>query len=189
MKRSDVIRAVMKRLPEGAVTVSCNGLISRDTFAADDRERNFYMIGSMGLAASIGLGAALCRRDLPVVVLDGDGNALMGLGNLASAGAARPSNFYHLILDSLTYESTGGQSTISPLIAIEAMAKAAGYARAERVEDGAMLEDALTRFFSGPGPACLLVVTRTPDTAKSPRISHDPPAIARRVRTSLMQSR
>jgi len=60
------------------LVIACNGMIGREVFTADDREGTFYMIGSMGLASSIGLGVALCRADRRVLVIDGDGNVLMG---------------------------------------------------------------------------------------------------------------
>ena len=39
--------------------ISANGFISRDLFNVCDKKNNFYMIGSMGLASSIGLGVAI----------------------------------------------------------------------------------------------------------------------------------
>ena len=48
-------------LLKGQLVVCANGLISRETFTIRDRAKNFYMIGSMGLASSIGLGVALSK--------------------------------------------------------------------------------------------------------------------------------
>src|SRR5262249_58983528 len=99
----------------------------RAAFGAGDSERSFYMIGSMGLASSIGLGIALARPDLRVVVLDGDGNVLMNLGTLATIAAAAPPNLLHVCFDNSMHASTGGQATISDRVALDAMARAAGY--------------------------------------------------------------
>ena len=42
--------------------ISANGFISRDLFAISDTKPIFYMIGSMGLASSIGLGIKVDQR-------------------------------------------------------------------------------------------------------------------------------
>ena len=72
--------------------VCANGFISRDTFNAEDRPRNFYMLGSMGQASSIGLGFAIARPEKKVVVFDGDGNLLMNLGILTMISKIKPKN-------------------------------------------------------------------------------------------------
>ncbi|MEO2168530.1 MAG: thiamine pyrophosphate-dependent enzyme, partial [bacterium] len=85
MKRLTTQEALALVMPyiTGHVTVCANGFISRAACAADDKEASFYMIGSMGLAAPIGLGIALAQPERRVAVLDGDGNVLMNLGELA----------------------------------------------------------------------------------------------------------
>ena len=77
----------------------------------DDRDNQFYMIGSMGCASSLGLGLALSQPDRRVYVLDGDGALLMRMGTLATIGYQRPENLVHILLDNHCHESTGGQST------------------------------------------------------------------------------
>ena len=95
--------------------VHANGYICRESFAVKDRPENFYMIGSMGLASSIGLGVALARPARPTVVFDGDGNLLMSLGILPMVGGGpvmgrgRPANLSHVVFDNGVYGSTGGQ--------------------------------------------------------------------------------
>ena len=64
--------------------VSANGFMSRDLFEMNDKKSNFYMIGSMGLASSIGLGIALKNPRKKIFVFDGDGNILMNMGSLAT---------------------------------------------------------------------------------------------------------
>ena len=66
----------------------------------------------MGCAGAMGLGVAL-NIGRPVVVLDGDGAALMKLGALATIGAQGPENLIHLVLDNGVHDSTGGQATVS----------------------------------------------------------------------------
>ena len=86
MKGIDVYRELVPLLKDEP-TVCANGYISRELFNVKDREENFYMIGSMGLASSIGLGVALARPDKKTLIFDGDGNVLMAMGTLAMIAA------------------------------------------------------------------------------------------------------
>ena len=58
MNRKDAMETILKSFKNSPI-VSANGFISRDLFNVQDKKSNFYMIGSMGLASSIGLGLAL----------------------------------------------------------------------------------------------------------------------------------
>ncbi|MDQ3666291.1 MAG: thiamine pyrophosphate-dependent enzyme [Acidobacteriota bacterium] len=87
-------------------------MISRELYVVRDRAENFYMCGSMGCALPIGIGVAM-NTDRKVIVLDGDGAALMSLGSLAVAKFLKLPNLAHYILDNATYASTGSQSTCS----------------------------------------------------------------------------
>ncbi|MFH1022821.1 MAG: thiamine pyrophosphate-dependent enzyme [Planctomycetota bacterium] len=188
--RESAIRAVLEAAPD-ALVVSANGFISRETFSAGDRPENFYMIGSMGLAGSIGLGLALARPDRRVVVLDGDGNCLMNFGSFATAGDAAPKNFFQVILDNGAYDSTGGQRTSAGNVDFAAVAKACGFAWVKHVDgaganDRSPLQDSIREMFAAGGPA-LLHVKLSPGTGRteSKRIPYPPEEIAKRVRMAL----
>jgi len=169
-----------------AVRVHANGFLSRAAFGAGDTDRSFYMIGSMGLASSIGLGIALARPDLRVVVLDGDGNVLMNLGTLATIAAAAPSNLLHLCFDNGAHASTGGQPTVSDRVRLEELARAAGYRWAGRVESGEALAELLPEFLAREGPAFLLVrIVLGPPGPPGPRIPWTPPQMTVRLRSAL----
>ena len=99
--------------------ISANGFISRDLFNVNDKESNFYMIGSMGLASSIALGVAMKNTKKLIFVFDGDGNILMNLGSLVTIGSIKPKNLVHIIFDNGSHESTGGQPTNSKLVKIK----------------------------------------------------------------------
>jgi thiamine pyrophosphate-dependent acetolactate synthase large subunit-like protein len=60
------------------------GSTTYDAGAAGDRPENFYLWGAMGGAAMIGLGVALAQPERRVLVLTGDGEALMGMGALST---------------------------------------------------------------------------------------------------------
>src|SRR6202165_3524275 len=101
-----------------------------------DRPANFYMWNSMGMASSIGLGLALARPDLRVIVLDGDGSILMNLGSLATERSSRADNLVHVVWDNGGWEITGGQPAGSPFgVDLEAVARGCGFARAATVTD------------------------------------------------------
>ena len=93
MIRKEAIRLISKKIV-GDVIVSANGYISRDLFEVNDKPTNFYMIGSMGLASSIGLGLALQNPKKMIHVFDGDGNILMNLGSLTTISNWRTTHFY-----------------------------------------------------------------------------------------------
>ena len=98
MNRKDAIKIISKKINHNPI-ISSNGFISRDLFEVYDKPSNFYMIGSMGLASSIGLGVALKNPKKRVFVFDGDGNILMNLGSLTTIGILKPRNLIHIILE------------------------------------------------------------------------------------------
>lgn len=109
------------------VLIASTGFAGRELYAIADRPNQLYMVGSMGCASSLGLGLSIARPDKQVVVIDGDGAALMRMGNFATVGAYAAANFCHLLLDNQVHESTGGQATVSSVIDFPAIARACGY--------------------------------------------------------------
>ena len=85
------------------------------------------MIGSMGLASSIGLGVALKNAKKKIFVFDGDGNILMNLGSLITIGTTKPKNLVHIVFDNSSHESTGGQPTATNKIQLGKIAKSVNY--------------------------------------------------------------
>ena len=126
MIRKEAISIVVKKIGNQHI-ISANGFISRDLFEVCDRNSNFYMIGSMGLSSSIGLGLALKNPKKRFFIFDGDGNLLMNLGSLVTIGALKPKNLIHVVFDNSSHESTGGQPTISKKIQIDTLAKTLKY--------------------------------------------------------------
>ena len=181
----DALAILARHLGDEACVCS-NGFMSRAAFGARDTDACFYMIGSMGLASSIGLGVALARPDRRVVVLDGDGNVLMNLGTLATVAARAPRNFLHVCFDNGAHASTGAQPTITDRVRLEAVARAAGYRWAGRVETPDELAETAGPFLQGEGPAFLLVRTALgPPGPPGPRIPFTPVEMTARVRRAL----
>ena len=176
--RARAIAAVLELLTDQPVIV-CNGFPSREAFKIADRPTHFYMIGSMGLAPAIGLGVALAKPEKKVVILDGDGNVLMGMGTLATVGALKPKNFIHVVFDNEVYGSTGNQPTISRLVRLEHMAKAAGYVHVERVIEREDLVYEFKEMLKKDGPSFLLVKV-TEQAEDVDRVMLEPPELTQR---------
>jgi thiamine pyrophosphate-dependent acetolactate synthase large subunit-like protein len=134
----------MERLAATRVAVELAGSspivggVGNSTFdlVACDRPNNFYMWNSMGMASSIGLGLALARPELRVVVLDGDGSILMNLGSLATECGCGVTNLVHVIWDNGGWEITGAQPAGSPFgVDLEVVARGCGFGRTATVRD------------------------------------------------------
>ncbi|MBI3403102.1 MAG: hypothetical protein HY048_16950 [Acidobacteria bacterium] len=157
-------------------------MIGRELYAHADTPSRFYMIGSMGLASSIGLGLAIVQPARTVVVFDGDGNVLMNMGTLGSVAAAAPANFYHIVFDNAAHGSTGDQRTISDRVPLDAVARAAGYRSVVRVRDEHALAGALQSWFSTRGPAMLVVDVERGNQPGIGRVDPSPTELTARFR-------
>jgi len=109
MIRSEVLKSLIPVISDQLVV--CNiGLPSQELHQLDDQPSNFYMLGTMGLASSIGLGLALAQPR-PVIAIDGDGSILTNFGTLPTIANNVADNFILLIIDNGSYGSTGDQPT------------------------------------------------------------------------------
>lgn len=117
-------RTIIDITPNAAI-VSNLGVASYVLAGVEDRPRNFYEWGSMGVTTPVGLGVAQSVDD-PVTVLEGDGSLLMSLGTLATVGRYRPPNLTIVVFDNRTYATTGGQSTHSETVDFVAAAESTG---------------------------------------------------------------
>jgi thiamine pyrophosphate-dependent acetolactate synthase large subunit-like protein len=137
-------RAVVSSLladREGAIAVGGLGASTYDIAAAGDHDRNFYLWGAMGGAVMIGLGLALAQPKLPVVVITGDGEMLMGMGSLATVGLQKPGNLSIVVLDNECYGETGGQMSHTASTAnLVGVAQACGIADARTLDTMAEIE-------------------------------------------------
>lgn len=111
------------------------GKTGRELYEIEDCENNLYLVGSMGCIGSLGLGLALAKPDKDVVVLDGDGSLLMKMGCMAVNGFYNPDNLLHILLDNFSYESTGGQFTVSSSTDFVRIAASCGYVNALHIHN------------------------------------------------------
>ncbi len=182
MIRKEAVKIIAEYVKKSPI-VSANGFMSRDLFETNDKESNFYMIGSMGLASSIGLGIALKNPKKRIYVFDGDGNILMNLGSLVTIGSLKPSNLIHIVFDNNSHESTGGQPTNSSKINLEEIAKNANY-KIFVIKSKSKLITILKTIRNLQGPLFIIVKIST-SKEKSIRVSLEPKDIRDRIIKSL----
>ena len=180
--RYTAIQSILHRVNPEDLVLSTTGMISREVFVTNDRPGNFYMIGSMGLLSSFGLGLALQFPEKKVYILEGDGSALMSLGSLPLIATESPKNLFHVILDNEAYESTGSQPSISSKVDLDEIAKSSGYPDVTRAEDLESLEGALSSWGTNPGPHLILVKAGIAPVEGIPRIPHPPTEIRDRFK-------
>lgn len=126
MLRVDALEAIHPRLEE-CVVVTIMGAVAAELQSLGHRPGFFYLQHAMGLASSMGLGIALSRPELRVVVLDGDGSVLMNLGGLTTLARYAPPNLTHVVFDNESLLSVGGFPTATATGSdLAGMAAAAG---------------------------------------------------------------
>lgn len=125
MIRAEILKDIAPVIRDHLVV--CNiGLPSQELHLTDDQPTNFYMLGTMGLSSSIGLGLALAQQK-KVIAIDGDGSVLTNLGTLPTIANNVADNFILLIIDNGSYGSTGDQPTYAgKKTSLAAVAKACG---------------------------------------------------------------
>lgn len=185
MQRRSVVSALLAERGD-AIVVGGLGASTYDIAAAGDHDRNFYLWGAMGGAVMIGLGVALAQPDVPVVVITGDGELLMGMGSLATVGLQKPGNLTIIALDNECYGETGGQAShTAGTVDFVGVAKSCGIADARSLATMAEVEAfaaSLRDVSSGPRLATVKI-----DPANLERVlaNRDGTFLVARIRQSL----
>lgn len=172
LSRIEAIKIVKEELQKSGFNfISTNGFISRESYEVAPTD-DFYMMGSMGHALPLGLGAAK-YSDKKIAVLDGDGAVLMHLGAMASIAAERPKNLLHVVFDNEAYGSTGGQATLSGQVKLDEIATVCGYKNVYRAVDATGLDAAVKSAAAAEGPSFLLVKVRPGNAKGIKRVSDE----------------
>jgi phosphonopyruvate decarboxylase len=183
--RQDILQVIQTISQSNDILLATTGYSGRELYALEDRDNQFYMVGSMGCVSSIGLGIALVKPRQRVIVIDGDGAILMRLGALATIGYERPANLRHILLDNQCHESTGGQSTVSHSIDFCTIAAACGY---EKIAAATTPQEVQTFIESASDKLSFLHVKIKPGIPdKLPRPKITPPEVANRLRQFLQK--
>jgi phosphonopyruvate decarboxylase len=138
------------------------------------------MVGSMGCVSSFGLGIALAQPHRRVIVIDGDGAALMRLGAITTIGYERPANLCHILLDNQRHESTGGQSTVSHSVDFSVIAAACGYEKVGIATTPQQVTDWITTIPNLLSFLHIKIKPGTPDKLPRPKVT--PVQVAHRLR-------
>ena len=183
MRRYEAMEEAVKSLDHELI-ISNIGRPSDELHSIRDRPENFYMLGSMGLASSIGLGIALSSRRR-VIVFDGDGSILMNMGSLATISYHAPSNLRLVIFDNASYGSTGDQDTIASKIPLEKIVEGCGL-ETRVIEERQDISWAMEWLISGEVPK-VLVIKVEKGSEKVPNVPLDHKFIRDRFMESLRQ--
>lgn len=162
--------ATLLRDPADLLIITGLGSATYDAGSAGDRPLNFYLWGAMGGAAMIGLGLALAQPARRVLVLTGDGEALMGLGALATIAAVAPPNLAIAVLDNGRFGETGAQPSHTALgTNLAAAAAACGWRATATITAEDELATLRSRLRTEPLFAVIKVAAIEPERFLPPR--------------------
>jgi thiamine pyrophosphate-dependent acetolactate synthase large subunit-like protein len=135
-----------------------------DIAACGDHPLNFYIWSAMGSALMVGLGLALARQDCRVAVITGDGEALMGVGSLATIGVQQPRNLSIVVLDNAHYGATGMQPSHTKAgVDLVTVAKGCRFQTMLEVSEPQRAADVRDLLLAGKGPIFILARIRSDD--------------------------
>jgi thiamine pyrophosphate-dependent acetolactate synthase large subunit-like protein len=153
-------------------------------YSLKDRKLNFYILGSMGLVSSVGLGLAMnCSNK--VFIIDGDGSLLMDLGIMPMIGASKCKNLIHVVLDNNAYCSTGNQRTYSNKVDLATLAKISGYSKVVKINSAKSWGNFLNKIYLFKGPVFCLIRIERNSVEDLPRVAIKPEDMTRRFRRYL----
>jgi thiamine pyrophosphate-dependent acetolactate synthase large subunit-like protein len=188
MNRSDLTRRLVAQLHRQEAVIGGVGYNNFDLWAAGQRPENFYMLGSMGLAAPIAMGVAMAQPDRMVFALEGDGSLLMQLGALGSIAASRLKNLCVVVWDNGVYAITGKQPTLTgSAVDLVAVARGCGLVKSAWAADEADFEARVGKALDGNGP--WLIAARIDDQKAAGTTDRDPTRIRQRFMDALAAPR
>ena len=188
LTRTEALALILETLHGDEAIVATTGKTGRELFTVVDRPNHLYVVGGMGTASAIGFGVAHSLPKQPVVVIDGDGAALMKMGSLATIGFHQPENFLQIVLDNEAHDSTGGQQTASPVVRFAQVAAAANYRCAFAVDHREDLRNALRDLRHRAGPSLLHVKIRAGSPEKLGRPTVRPHEVKERFSAFLAEN-
>lgn len=181
MRRIDAMKHILEAFPDQPIIANC-GATSRELASIERSDRHLYLLDSMGMASSVGLGLALALAETSVkrvVVLEGDGAFLMNFNSLASIAYHRPNKLLLAVLDNAAYASTGGQPTYTTRLDLAALAKAA-HLKTFVAKTEEELQVCLQELMAVNEPIFLHVKIEPGNAPNIPLLLEDPAVIAHR---------
>ncbi len=145
--RKEALEIINKVADKNTIVLATTGKTGRELYEIEDKNNNFYMVGSMGCLSSLSLGISL-NSQKKVIAIDGDAALLMRMGNIATNGFYKPANMCHILLDNNAHDSTGGQKTVSNNINFVSLFKSIGYKKTITCENLHEFEMALLEWLN-----------------------------------------
>nr|MDO8100411.1 sulfopyruvate decarboxylase subunit alpha [Candidatus Njordarchaeota archaeon] len=170
LTRLEVLEAAAPHL-EGKLVICNLGVPCKELYSVKHQKSNFYMLGSMGLASSIGLGVSMFTSR-SIVVIDGDGSLLTNLGTLSTIAVTKPRNLTILAIDNGVHGSTGNQPTATSLcVDLELTARGLGIDKTYRATSRKEISSVLRGLGDGPN---FVHVLAKPGNASVPELPLTP---------------
>ena len=182
--RYEVLKLIVKNIKRDIGIVATTGKTGRELFTINDSKQFFYQVGSMGCASAIGLGIALNNKK-KIIVIDGDGAALMKMGNFTTIGANQPLNLIHILLDNNVHDSTGQQLTNASTVDFTSVAISCGYKISYLVNNLNGFERSLKESLKKKGPIFINVKIKPGSINNLGRPTVSPNKVARRFQNFL----
>ena len=182
--RYEVLKLIVKNIKRNIGIVTTTGKTGRELFTINDSKQFFYQVGSMGCASAIGLGIALNNKK-KIIVIDGDGAALMKMGNFTTIGANQPLNLIHILLDNNVHDSTGQQLTNASTVDFTSVAISCGYKISYLVNNLNGFERSLKESLKKKGPIFINVKIKPGSINNLGRPTVSPNKVARRFQNFL----
>ena len=184
MNRADLTRRLVAKLKSEEAVVGGIGHTNSDLSLCGQRPQNFYMLGSMGLAAPIAMGVALAQPERKVFALEGDGSILMQLGAFGTIAGAQCKNLAIVVWDNGVYQITGSQKTLTSTgTDLVAVAQAAGLAQSAWAADEEHFDALVDSALAGDGP--WFIAVRTDNEKPAGNTERDPAKIRLRFMQGL----
>lgn len=166
LDRRPLVKALLEDRGD-LLVVTGLGSPTYDVAAAGENPLNFYLWAGMGCAAMIGLGLALAKPERRVAVITGDGEALMGLGSLATIGVKQPGNLSIVVLDNQHYGETGMQASHTHAgIDLVGIAKASRFAQALTITQMSEMTNVRKLIHKEQGPHLIRALIKNEDVPR-----------------------
>jgi len=171
MRTEECLRILAQHRTDEAIIATMTSAMLWPTLSDHPRDL-IYIPSAMSAAPPIGLGLALARPGLRVVVLNGDGSMLMNLGSLVTIAEQRPANLVLIVFDNALYAVTGGQPVPGGgRVDFAAIARAANWPCVHQIADPEEWEQALPEVLSAKGPVFVhLKVASEPGSVIPPTV-------------------
>ncbi len=181
--RNVILKSILDHVSTDYPIIATTGKTGRELYTLSDKVNHLYCVGSMGYANALATGLALSTLNkTKILVIDGDGAAIMHLGNFTTIGALKVTNLIHIVLDNGSYESTGGQTTSSNTVNFVKLAKSVGYKYAKSFNSAEAFIKALKVFLKVKGPVLIHIKICVQSLPNLGRPSIKPRDIAIRLR-------